>query len=56
MLSFVLPLLVMAIVLTPVIVSARAAYKQEVNEQKSPSDAIDPVSDQVRHQDKVAAS
>lgn len=33
MLSFVLPLIVIAIALTPVVASAGAAYKREVDEQ-----------------------
>ena len=42
MLSFVLfPLLGLAIVLTPVVVSARAAYEQEMAEQDYRLEAID---------------
>ena len=43
MLSLVLPLVVIAVALTPLIASARAVYEQEVFEQDSPLKSIELV-------------
>ena len=50
MLSFVLPLLGLAIALTPVVISARETYQQEIEERNDCSEAIDLASVEVHNQ------